>query len=213
MACAHLVGARKPRAISRVQGIATAPEIAMPRQPFLPAVTRRPNHGLTLVECLIAVAVACTAVGAVVPSFGRMMETRHLEGAAAQLETDIHYTRSLAVSLNEPLQLRLQQDAGGSCYVVHRGPAQSCSCSSSAAPVCNRPDAVVRSLALPAGRGVQVQANVGSMLFSPLHGTVTPTGTVRLTGREGRRLHVVVNLMGRARSCSPGGAINGYPVC
>ena len=179
----------------------------------------RQARGLTLIECLIAVAVACTAIGTAVPSYGRMLEKRHLEGAAAQLETDIQFARSLAASMNEPVRLRVQQDAGGSCYIVYRGPAASCTCTSGGAPVCSpgspgsQADALLRSLRLPAPGGVQAQANVSSMLFSPLHGTVTPTGTLKLTGREGRQLHVVVNLMGRARTCAPGGAVAGYPSC
>jgi hypothetical protein len=54
------------------------------------------------------------------------VERRHLEGAAAQLETDILYTRSQAVAVNEPLRMRFQQHATGSCYVVHNGPAKAC---------------------------------------------------------------------------------------
>jgi type IV fimbrial biogenesis protein FimT len=186
----------------------TATRQSLPRRP-----ARRPTRGLTLIECLIAVGVACMAVGSVLPGYGRMAEKRHLEGAAAQLETDIQFTRGLAVSLDESLRLRVQQDAGGSCYVVYRGPANTCSCTGGGAAVCTQPDAVVRSVNFKAPAGVQLQANVSSMLFSPLQGTVTPTGTLRLTGREGRALHVVVNLMGRARTCAPGGAVGGYPVC
>jgi len=178
-----------------------------------PQTSPRRQSGLTLIECLIGVTVTCMAAGAVVPSFGRMAEKRHLEGAAAQLKTDIQFTRSMAVTLDEPLRLRVQQDAGGSCYVVYRGPANSCGCASGSAPVCAEPDSLVRGVRLPAPAGVQMQSNVSSMLFSPLQGTVTPTGTLRLTGREGRSLHVVVNLMGRARTCTPGGAVGGYPTC
>ena len=173
----------------------------------------RRQTGVSLIECLISVTIACMAAGAVVPSYGRMAEKRHLEGAAAQLETDIQFTRNMAVTLDEPLRLRVQQDAGGSCYIVYRGPANSCGCTSASAPVCTAPDALVRGVNFKAPAGVQLQANVSSMLFSPLQGTVTPTGTLKLTGREGRSLHVVVNLMGRARTCTPGGAVGGYPNC
>jgi type IV fimbrial biogenesis protein FimT len=171
------------------------------------------QRGLTLIECLAAVSVACVAVGSVLPGYGRMSERRHLEGAAAQLETDIQFTRSMAVALDEPLRLRVQQDAGGSCYVVYRGAANTCTCTSGAAPACTQPDAVVRSVNFKAPAGVKLQANVSSMLFSPLQGTVTPTGTLQLTGREGRALHVVVNLMGRARTCTPAGSLSGYANC
>ena len=53
----------------------------------------------------------------------------------------------------------------------------------------------------------------GSVLFDPLHGTASPTATVRVTGLSGRAIHHVVNVMGRVRSCSPLGAVPGYRVC
>ena len=182
-------------------------------QQTAPQTSPRRQTGLTLIECLIGVTIACLAAGAVLPGYGRMTEKRHLEGAAAQLETDIQFTRSMAVSLDESLRLRVQQDAGGSCYVVHRGSANSCTCSSSGAPVCITLEALIREVRFAAPAGVQMQSNVSSMLFTSTQGTVTPTGTLRLTGREGRSLHVVVNLMGRARTCTPAGAVGGYPTC
>jgi type IV fimbrial biogenesis protein FimT len=61
-----------------------------------------------------------------------------------------------------------------------------------------------------------VQANVASILFDPLHGTSTPTGTLRVVADSGRAVHHVVNIMGRVRTCSPAGAapvVAGYRVC
>jgi type IV fimbrial biogenesis protein FimT len=60
---------------------------------------------------------------------------------------------------------------------------------------------------------VAVHANVASVLFDPLHGTSTPTGTLRLVGSGGREVQHVVNVMGRVRSCSPLGAVPGYRPC
>ena len=58
---------------------------------------RRTQAGVTLVESAVVVSVAAIVTGLAVPNFGRAIDRRHLEGAAAQLETDIHYARSLAV--------------------------------------------------------------------------------------------------------------------
>ena len=68
-------------------------------------------------------------------------------------------------------------------------------------------------MVLPAGERVRVTANVGSIAFDPLHGTSTPTGTLRLVDARGRAVHHIVNVMGRVRSCTPGGAVNGYRPC
>lgn len=51
------------------------------------------------------------------------------------------------------------------------------------------------------------------MLFDGTRGTVSPTGTVRVIGSDGRALHKVVNVMGRVRTCSPQRSISGYRPC
>jgi type IV fimbrial biogenesis protein FimT len=50
-------------------------------------------------------------------------------------------------------------------------------------------------------------------LFDPLHGTSSPTATLRVLGMNGRAVHHVINLMGRVRSCSPSTTVPGYPAC
>ncbi len=51
------------------------------------------------------------------------------------------------------------------------------------------------------------------MLFDPVRGTTTPTATVRVVAADGRAIHQIVNIMGRVRACSPGGAVSGYRAC
>ncbi len=178
-----------------------------------PHRARRAQAGLSLVECLMTLCVACVAVGAVIPSFSLALEGRHLEGAAAQLETDIMHTRSLAVAADRSLRMRFQQDAAGSCYVVHSGPANACRCGDDGSAICSSEGQALRSVRYTADQRVELASNVTSILFSPTLGTSTPTGTLRFTGREGRALHVVVNITGRVRTCSPGATLAGYPAC
>ena len=71
----------------------------------------------------------------------------------------------------------------------------------------------IRTVRLSSGDKVRLQTNVASVLFDPLHGTVSPTGTLRLIGAEGREVQHVVNIMGRVRSCTPLGAMPGYRTC
>lgn len=175
-----------------------------------------PQHrqqGLSLVESLIALAIAAVATGASLPGFQQALEQRRLEGAAAQLHTDLQLARSEAVAQNRTLRISFKQDAGASCYIVHTGNANGCVCSADGAPICTAGVQALRSVHFPAGAGVQLQSNVGSMVLDPSKGTVSPTGTLRLTGAEGRAVHVVVNIMGRARKCSPGAALPGYVAC
>ncbi len=170
------------------------------------------RRGLTLIECLIALAIAAIVLGSALPGFGQMIERRHLEGTAAQLATDIRHTRSLAVAHDGGQRIGFRSDAAGSCYVVHDGPAGACQCQASGAAQCITGATARRTVFFPADGPVQVRANVGSILFHPVHGTSTPTGTLRVVARSGAAVHQIVNLMGRTRACSPNG-VAGYPAC
>ncbi len=173
----------------------------------------RTQRGLTLIECVVTLAIIVITLGAAIPSFTQARERRHLEGAAAQLATDIRQARSLAVSHASPVRLRVQQAADGSCYVLHTGPAGRCTCTGSGTSQCSADARALRTVGFVANGPVRLASNSSSMLFDPNRGTVTPTGTLRLQLQGGQALHQVVNVMGRVRSCSPAGAVAGYPVC
>jgi type IV fimbrial biogenesis protein FimT len=183
----------------------------MNRKPFASAARRQ--AGLTLVESLIGMAVTAVSLGTVVPAFDEARQRRHLDGTAAQLETDIQYARSLAVAGNRSMRISFQADSAGSCYVVHTGSANACSCDAGGAAVCSAGEESLRSVRLPSDGAVQLRSNVRSILFDPTRGTSTPTGTLRLSARDDRAMHLVVNIMGRVRTCSPAAAVPGYPAC
>ena len=187
------------------------------RLPALPSrlPSRRCQRGVSLVESSVATALAAVATGIVAPGFEQAIQRRHLEGAAAQFETDVHHARSLAVARNQPLRISFASSAAGSCYVLHTGAAGACGCGSDDGqpPVCTGGAEAQRSVRFAAGERVGLQANVRSMVFDPVLGTATPTATVRFTARSGAALHQVVNLMGRVRACTPDAALPGYRRC
>ncbi|MDO9074148.1 MAG: GspH/FimT family pseudopilin [Rubrivivax sp.] len=170
------------------------------------------QRGWTLVEALISLSVTAIALGAAVPGFHEARERRHLDGAAAQLETDLQMARSLAVLQNRTLRVGFRSDGDGSCYVVHSGGPGACTCDASGAASCSPGAEVLRSTGYPSDLPVTLTSNAASMAFEHVRGTVTPTSTVRITGR-GRAVHVVTNIMGRVRACSPTAAVPGYPAC
>ena len=169
--------------------------------------------GVTLIEACIVMAVAATLVGTGVPSFKSMLERRTLEGRAGELSTDLQFLRSEAVSRNHAMRISFGSDAGGSCYVLHSGSSGDCRCSSAGTAQCTEDAIAVKAVGLPQSSGVRLQSNVATMLFDPLHGTASPTGTLRLIDRSDRAIHHVVNIMGRVRSCSPGGVMTTYKAC
>jgi type IV fimbrial biogenesis protein FimT len=172
---------------------------------------KQPRRGVTLIESLICITILLITLSSVLPGFGEALERRRVEGAAAQLTTDIHLTRSLSVAQNRTLRLEIGRDATGTCYMVHTGSAGDCTCAPQGA-ICQPGVELHRSVHLPGDDGVAVFANVRSMVFERTRGTVTPTGTLRV---EGARVSVrqIVNIMGRVRSCSPDGSMPGYKVC
>jgi type IV fimbrial biogenesis protein FimT len=103
----------------------------------------------------------------------------------------------------------------GSCYVIHTGAANQCDCQSAAATqpaTCTGGAQEIKTVRLLGAHGVALQG-VASMQFVPVHGTVTPTGTLHVSGSHGLAIDHVVNVMGRVRSCSPGSTMPGYKVC
>jgi type IV fimbrial biogenesis protein FimT len=97
--------------------------------------------------------------------------------------------------------------------VIHTGSSGECSCAGRAVAQCSGSAQEIKTVQLPASAQVQLASNVGSMLFHPVRGTVSPAGTLRLTGPQGIEIRHVVNMMGRTRSCSPQGSMKGYRVC
>lgn len=191
----------------------------MPRN--APTARRRltPQRGFTLVEVSTVLCIVAVAVGAAAPSFERALQRRHLEGAAAQLVTDVQHARSLAVARGASVRLTVQAvGPNASCYVVHTGAASDCSCAAAgkgaAGASCRNGAQALHVVEFDARSKVQLTSSAASMLFDAHKGTVTPTATLKLAARDGSgALHEVVNIMGRVRTCSPGGAVPGYTPC
>lgn len=168
-----------------------------------------PQRGLTLVEAAVVLAVVAITAAIAAPGLQRQIELRRLDGAASQLAATLQLARNESIARNRVVRLAL--DESQRCVVLHTGPAGSCRCTPRGESECNGAARPLRTLGETSG--ITLQANAGSLAFDPLHGTVTPTGSFRLTGRNGREIQHVVNVMGRVRSCSPGAAVPGYPAC
>ena len=176
---------------------------------------RRAQAGVTLIETTTVSAVLAVLTGLAAPAFDQNMQRRHLEGAATQLETDVHHARMLAVARNAPLRISFESGAGGSCYVIHTGAANACGCAADGSAVCQGSAQAERSVFFAAGGPVSVKSNSRSVQFDPAKGTSTPTATVQLQARSGAAIHQVMNIMGRVRSCLPASApaLGGYRRC
>lgn len=171
------------------------------------------SRGLTLVEAAVVLAVLAITAASTAPGMQRLLDGRHLGGFAAGLAADLHMARNEAIARNEPVRVTLH--AAHQCYVVHTGAASQCNCSGDAGPaVCTAGAAQIHTGHWDAATDrLALQSNTPSMLFDPLHGTASPTGTWRVVGTEGRAIHHVVNVMGRVRSCAGAGTVAGLRPC
>lgn len=175
--------------------------------------TRKQQRGVTLVEACIVMAVLAIITTSAAPNMQGFIDARRLDGTAAQLATDVQYVRSEAVARNQPVRLSFYASAEATCYVIHTGLSAQCTCPVVGPAQCSGDANQIKTVSMASADRVSVQANVSSVLFDPLHGTSTPTGTLRVVGTQGRAVHHVINVMGRVRSCSPTNTMPGYRAC
>jgi type IV fimbrial biogenesis protein FimT len=167
------------------------------------------QRGLTLVEAAVVIGIVAAAVTVAVPGLQRLIEHRRLDAGATQLAAALQLARNESIARNRVVHF--SHDEANACYLLHTGPTGSCRCTPQGSGECAAGAALIRSVG--ATSGVSIQANAASLAFDPLHGTVTPAATWRVTARDGRAIHHVVNVMGRVRSCSPDAAVPGYRAC
>ena len=172
------------------------------------------QRGTTLVEAATVTAIVSIVTAMAQPNFGPSVERRHIEGAAAQLETDLQLARATAVANNAGVRVSFQVlGDGGSCYVMHTGAAGDCGCTADGQPECRPGAESLRAAFYGPGAPVRIASNSRSILFDPVAGTVTPTATMKVQGRSGAAVHQIVTVMGRVRSCSPAPALPGFRAC
>ena len=170
------------------------------------------QRGLTLVESLVSLGVCVTALGSAVPGLDHLRARQHLVGATAQLQTELAYARSLAVARNQTVHVGFESSGAATCYVIHSGKPGDCTCIAGPA-VCQPGAEALRSVKHDSAAAVSVRSNSRSIGFSPHNGTVTPTATMATTNRRGEELRLVINIMGRVRSCTPSAGLPEYARC
>lgn len=172
------------------------------------------QKGITLIETLVVVTLMAILAAIAVPSFKDMIINRRLEGKAREYVTHMNWARSLAVSSNQGVNLRIATAQSASCYVVFHGPANDCSCNANGA-ACTTPANELLVVVIPHSEGVRLRARTVSTLtrIEPIQGLLSPTLSVIFTADTGKAIHNISNILGRTRSCTPGETSFGLPVC
>lgn len=125
-------------------------------------VHRRAEHGLTLIELLIGIAVIGLLLVLAAPSFTSMIELQRLRGTNDQLVTDIQFLRTEAASRQEVTGISFGANSTMTCYVVHTcgsvaGADCSCDCTrATPATRCAAPRREVKVVQVPRSSKVEV---------------------------------------------------------
>lgn len=174
------------------------------RAAMLPPGRLGRQQGCTLIESLCGLVIMLVLLGGAWPMLKDLVARQSLLAQAAELETDLVLARMQSQVQKESLRFSVHQPAsGGSCYIIYSGPSGACHCQGNGQASCDAGAQVLR-LAEPSKRaGITLAALSRPLTFDAMMGTVTPTATLRLTDRDGRSVHQVINLTGRVRTCTP----------
>jgi prepilin-type N-terminal cleavage/methylation domain-containing protein len=134
--------------------------------------------GYSVIELIIAVAVAGILAAIALPSWNKLLPSYHLDASLRQFQSELHNIKMRAVAENVSFQLVYSN--GAADYAIQRD------------------SAVLITKPLPPGI---VVTNAGTISFSP-RGTAS-ANRIRLRSTDGICKQVVVSPTGRIRICKP----------
>lgn len=138
----------------------------------------RLKSGFSLLEIMVALAVMGIVAAIALPSWSRLLPSYRLNGAARQIQSELHHIRMRAAAENISFQLTYLD--GASAYTIQKD----------LKTVVDKP--------LPEG---VVISKAGTISFSP-RGTAAGN-RVRLRASDGLCRQVVASATGRVRICTP----------
>ena len=172
------------------------------------------QSGITLMETMVVVSILAMLTGMALPSFKEMILNHRLRGKAFEYVTHMNWARSLAVSSNQAVNLRISASESTSCYVVFHGPGDDCNCNASGA-VCSTAGNNLLVVVLSRSEGIRVSARTESAAtrINPRQGMISPTLTAIFSADNGKAIHNISNILGKTRSCTLGEANFDLPTC
>ena len=179
-----------------------------------PAARRGPRRGLglTLLELMIALAIAAVLGAMAVPSMGTMLQHRRLSAAAWALATDLGEARAEAIRRGQTVQLLFGGDLSHWCYVLVAGGDDA------AAPDCAARGA---ALGLRLLKRVTAADHPGIALLDAQPMRLGASGaavaldapSASLANARGEQLRVRLSRLGRPSLCAPAAAVGEVPRC
>jgi len=158
-------------------------------------------RGMTLLEVMVAISVLAIVTTLALPSLAGAAERARLKAAAETFAADLAEARFEAARLGRPLTV---EATGGPawCWVVATDPG--CPCGE------KQP---CRLKASRAGDFAGIAMNdAPAVRFDP-GGAADGRAGALFESSRGESLRVDLLALGRARICTPGGRVPGYPAC
>ena len=158
-------------------------------------------RGVTLLELAIAIAVMTILGALALPALGQRMDQHRLYGAAEALAADLQEARFEAARLGRPLHIQM---AAGDAWCWSVATESACPCGQS--QPCE-----LRSAQPKDHAGIRL-VMARSMLLGA-NGVPESPGGATFESRQGARLRVDMQALGRARVCTAAGSAQRYPPC
>jgi len=162
------------------------------------------DHGVTLLELLIAISIVAILAVTAVPSFITYLQQNRLVGATQRLYHTLQYARTEAVKRNANVYVSF---VTGSNWCYGANPGATCACNTSGS-------CTIGSVSAPSAGQISLSAtglNSGAIYFEPNHGASSSSSTITFTTSQGDTMGVKIGLLGSLTICSS--SIAGYPAC
>lgn len=171
----------------------------------------RRQRGVSLIETTCVAVILSVLLGLALPSFLASLQRHRVEGLMNQFKADLRYGYSEAIARGHTVHVTFARTTAGSCYVI--AAAKPCPCDTTGLAACTGGSQPLRVAWLPADSGITLTANVRQITFDGRRNTITPAASIDIRSNGPAALHAIVNIVGRARVCSPGSAMASYPAC
>ncbi|MEP7155322.1 MAG: GspH/FimT family pseudopilin [Betaproteobacteria bacterium] len=81
----------------------------------------RHQHGMTLIELLIGIAIFAVLMAMAIPSMTQYIQNTHIRTAAESIVSGMQYAKSEALKRNVPVRFQLVNDLSGGCNLAANG--------------------------------------------------------------------------------------------
>lgn len=184
--------------------------------------------GFTLIELMITLVVLVILITLAAPSFVDTLDRRRIVDAAETMVKQVQQARAVAVESGREISMVFDDSGANWCFgLTDRIDADGADCDcyqtlATHAEACTIPFGTASptfageefELVRASGdqfQGVALQAFPAELRFEPLRGVrvdaaargISPTVVIEFLSARGREAHVLVNLLGRAATCSP----------